>query len=52
MIMGRFLKGTFYGAKDYFEAVLITMGVFIFSYFFKSRSGDQDGSQAIGIGEK
>jgi len=49
MIMGRFLKGTFYGAKDYFEAVLITMGVFIFSYFFKSRSGDQDGSQAIGI---
>lgn len=49
MIMGRLLKGTVYGSKDYFEAVLITLGVFIFSYYTKKHSGDQAGSEAIGI---
>ncbi|GMH62922.1 hypothetical protein TrRE_jg12950 [Triparma retinervis] len=49
MLMGRFLKGTMYGPKDYFEAILITLGVFIFSYNSKKHSGDQTDSEAIGI---
>ena len=38
MLMGRLLKGTNYGGKDYAEAGLITLGVFIFSYFWCSSS--------------
>ena len=41
MLMGKFLKGTIYGPRDYFEAVLITLGVFVFSYNSKSDKGGQ-----------
>mmetsp|Transcript_10305 Transcript_10305/g.21190 ORF Transcript_10305/g.21190 Transcript_10305/m.21190 type:complete len:354 (+) Transcript_10305:170-1231(+) len=49
MLMGKFLKGTVYGSRDYFEAVLITLGVFLFSYYSKSDKVGQANSEAIGI---
>ena len=37
MLMGRILKKTVYKTRDYLEAVMITFGVSVFSYFSKSK---------------
>jgi len=48
MMMGKFLKGTTYTVGKYIEALLITIGVAIFS--LSSKTSDRDNStQAIGL---
>lgn len=48
MIMGKFLKGTAYPLSQYAEALLITVGVAIFSMASKSSSRDAD-TEIIGL---
>eukprot|EP00560_Eucampia_antarctica_P009364 CAMPEP_0197826856 /NCGR_PEP_ID=MMETSP1437-20131217/3745_1 /TAXON_ID=49252 ORGANISM="Eucampia antarctica, Strain CCMP1452" /NCGR_SAMPLE_ID=MMETSP1437 /ASSEMBLY_ACC=CAM_ASM_001096 /LENGTH=297 /DNA_ID=CAMNT_0043427463 /DNA_START=182 /DNA_END=1078 /DNA_ORIENTATION=+ len=45
MLMGKFLKGTSYPGSQYIEALIITVGVAIFSLF--SKESDQDSSTQI-----
>jgi adenosine 3'-phospho 5'-phosphosulfate transporter B2 len=48
MIMGKFLKGTSYPMSQYFEALLITFGVAIFSLLSKS-SDKNTSTELIGL---
>lgn len=48
MVMGKFLKGTSYPLSQYSEALLITVGVAIFSMASKSSSKDAD-TELIGL---
>jgi adenosine 3'-phospho 5'-phosphosulfate transporter B2 len=48
MMMGKFLKGTSYPLTQYAEALLITLGVAIFSITSKSSSRDAD-TEIIGL---
>lgn len=48
MMMGKLLKGTNYPYSKYVEAILITIGVAIFSILSKSKSDDQD-TEVIGL---
>ena len=47
MLMGRLLKDTRYPLSQYFEAFLITLGVFIFSTF--SKEGREGNTEVWGI---
>ena len=47
MLMGRLLRDTRYPPSQYFEALLITMGVFVFSTF--SKEGREGSTEIWGI---
>ncbi|GMH92906.1 hypothetical protein TrVE_jg10849 [Triparma verrucosa] len=50
MLMGMVLQKKTYGKRDYLDAGLITLGVFIFSYYSKSRKvGSDDSTDATGV---
>lgn len=50
MLMGAVLQKKTYGKREYVDAGLITLGVFIFSYYSKSRKiGADDSTDATGV---